>query len=233
MTRLSRWLLRLYPRAWRDRYEDEVIALLDESAVSVRQLWDLASGACVEWVHVLLAPRTSAALLEHRPVMWLFRASVVLGPVAIGLAVCRATATAILHATQPEVPLGMVIAAVCVLPLQFFGVVRLYRSAPVGDTPPKRPIGRAELWMWVVLFLIGGTGQNVLILTAFSGAFSSGSAGWWYLREFSLLFSVPLLDFLMVMPRFIAPWFRRVTGRPLFASRPAPNVPATPLGLDL
>jgi hypothetical protein len=40
-----RWALRLYPRAWRDRYEDEVLALLEERGGTVSTLVDLLFGA--------------------------------------------------------------------------------------------------------------------------------------------------------------------------------------------
>jgi hypothetical protein len=42
---VHRWLLRLYPRSWRARYEDEVAAILDQHGCTVRTLVDLAAGA--------------------------------------------------------------------------------------------------------------------------------------------------------------------------------------------
>src|SRR5205814_1634473 len=40
-----RWMLHLYPRAWRDRYEDEVRALLEERGATAATLVDLLFGA--------------------------------------------------------------------------------------------------------------------------------------------------------------------------------------------
>lgn len=40
-----RWLLRLYPRAWRERYGDEFLALIEDAGLSARQLCDLLGGA--------------------------------------------------------------------------------------------------------------------------------------------------------------------------------------------
>jgi len=57
----SRWaraLLRLYPRAWRARYEDEVLGLLDDDPADFRTLVDLARG---------LGRERMVALLEWRP----------------------------------------------------------------------------------------------------------------------------------------------------------------------
>jgi len=42
---LSLWLLRLYPRRWRGRYEVEVQALLEEHAIRLRTVIDLLIGA--------------------------------------------------------------------------------------------------------------------------------------------------------------------------------------------
>jgi hypothetical protein len=40
-----RWLLGLYPRAWRDRYEEEMLALLEEHKVTPATIADLLMGA--------------------------------------------------------------------------------------------------------------------------------------------------------------------------------------------
>jgi hypothetical protein len=36
------WLVRLYPRAWRERYEEEFVAMLEQGPVSIRDLFDVA-----------------------------------------------------------------------------------------------------------------------------------------------------------------------------------------------
>lgn len=40
-----RWLLRLYPRAWRDRYEEEMLAVLEDHKVTLSTIFDLVIGA--------------------------------------------------------------------------------------------------------------------------------------------------------------------------------------------
>lgn len=45
-----RWLLRLYPPAWRRRYEDEVAALLEEQRTGTRTVIDLIRGAADAWI---------------------------------------------------------------------------------------------------------------------------------------------------------------------------------------
>lgn len=39
-----RWLLRLYPRIWRDRYEEEVLAVLEAHKVTPTTVFDLLVG---------------------------------------------------------------------------------------------------------------------------------------------------------------------------------------------
>jgi hypothetical protein len=46
--RLARRLVRLYPRAWRARYEDEILALIDETGLSFALALDLLRGGLVE-----------------------------------------------------------------------------------------------------------------------------------------------------------------------------------------
>lgn len=40
-----RWLLRLYPRSWRDRYEEEMLAVLDDHKITAATVVDLVMGA--------------------------------------------------------------------------------------------------------------------------------------------------------------------------------------------
>jgi len=44
------WLLRLYPRAWRARYGDEFLALLEESGVSTRDLVNILRSVALAWL---------------------------------------------------------------------------------------------------------------------------------------------------------------------------------------
>ena len=45
------WLLRLYPRRWRERYGDEMAALLEAARVGPRDRLDLVGGAIDAWIH--------------------------------------------------------------------------------------------------------------------------------------------------------------------------------------
>jgi hypothetical protein len=43
-------LVRLYPRAWRERYGEEFVAMLEQSPLSIRDLFDVALGAVDAWM---------------------------------------------------------------------------------------------------------------------------------------------------------------------------------------
>lgn len=53
--RLARWLLRIYPRTWRDRYGDEFLALVADTGLTWRGALDIAAAASVERGRHLLA----------------------------------------------------------------------------------------------------------------------------------------------------------------------------------
>ncbi|MEP6693869.1 MAG: hypothetical protein ABJB39_04440 [Chloroflexota bacterium] len=75
-----RWFVRLYPPAWRERYEDEFVALLPTRGVTTSIALDILRGAVDAWLH---GPRGS------------------LGIVGIGLALAAyALASLVLAATR-------------------------------------------------------------------------------------------------------------------------------------
>ena len=65
----SRWL-RLYPRAWRERYEDELIAVLGSRPLTMRSRLDLARGGFDAYVHPLTAPSPPVVAALIAGVAW-------------------------------------------------------------------------------------------------------------------------------------------------------------------
>lgn len=57
-----RTLLRLYPRAWRERYGDEVLALIEQSGGGWRCTANLIIGAAREWARTAIAPAAIGAM---------------------------------------------------------------------------------------------------------------------------------------------------------------------------
>lgn len=52
--RLSRALVRRYPRAWRERYADEMLALIDDTGSTWRHALDLTIGCADAWLRTIL-----------------------------------------------------------------------------------------------------------------------------------------------------------------------------------
>jgi hypothetical protein len=57
-------LLRLYPRAWRDRYGDEFLALAGPGSLSLQQVIDVVSGAIDAWLSTEVRHATRAAAAD-------------------------------------------------------------------------------------------------------------------------------------------------------------------------
>jgi hypothetical protein len=64
MTRLdlAKALVRLFPRMWRQRYEDEILDTMSRSAVRLRDLADLVRSAADEWEHHLARSRAGTVM---------------------------------------------------------------------------------------------------------------------------------------------------------------------------
>ncbi len=73
-------LLRLYPRAWRDRYGDEFEALLDQRSLRLRDGVDIVHGALDARLHALANPRSSPPAPSSAAVLlWWVALGVLLG----------------------------------------------------------------------------------------------------------------------------------------------------------
>jgi len=61
--RLSRAIVRLHPRTWRERYSEEMLALIEDSGSSWAHVFDLAAGCADEWFRALLRSEDFLAML--------------------------------------------------------------------------------------------------------------------------------------------------------------------------
>lgn len=73
----ARWLLRLYPRVWRERYEAEMVAVLEQYHITLKTLVDLLLGALDAHLEVASRPRSTLEIrllvqATHRTVFWAF-----------------------------------------------------------------------------------------------------------------------------------------------------------------
>jgi hypothetical protein len=63
---LARRLIRLYPRAWRERYEEEFVALIEQRPASLRDALDVALGALDAWLRPQVASERRVTLMIGR-----------------------------------------------------------------------------------------------------------------------------------------------------------------------
>jgi hypothetical protein len=63
MTAVS--LLRLYPRAWRERYGDEFVATIGDGALHLQQIIDIVAGAVDAWVSPIVRRQAQAGATVH------------------------------------------------------------------------------------------------------------------------------------------------------------------------
>ena len=85
MSRLIGWLVRAYPRAWRERYEEEFVAMLEQGPVSIRDLFDVTLGVVDAWLRPQVVYEGRLAMVDRMrgsvlAVLWAW-AGVVVGGV--------------------------------------------------------------------------------------------------------------------------------------------------------
>jgi hypothetical protein len=62
---MARRLVRLYPRAWRERYEEEFVAMLEHGPASARELLDVTLGALDAWLMPQVASERSTLVFDR------------------------------------------------------------------------------------------------------------------------------------------------------------------------
>ncbi|HUP83865.1 MAG TPA: hypothetical protein VM284_06730 [Candidatus Limnocylindria bacterium] len=85
---MTRLITRLYPRAWRERYGDELSELIDETGLSPRDAIDVVRGAAREWTsQARLAIAGGGSMVIgpawRHPQVWALVAFLVLAPTAL------------------------------------------------------------------------------------------------------------------------------------------------------
>lgn len=59
------WIIKWYPRRWRERYQEEMLALLEQHTITLRTLLDLLLGAFEAHLHSLYRSSKEGSLLEN------------------------------------------------------------------------------------------------------------------------------------------------------------------------
>src|SRR3954454_2470614 len=88
---MTRWLLRLYPGAWRARYGEELAALVDDTGLTPRVAIDLARAGTKERARAARAALTGGASMTfgpawRHPTAWAVAGAIVVLPTLFLLA---------------------------------------------------------------------------------------------------------------------------------------------------
>ena len=78
MSRVAASILRRYPAPWRERYEDEILALIEDSPVRLSDIGELVRGLIVERAKALIEPGDSPRLSAF--VFWSIAAGIRVAP---------------------------------------------------------------------------------------------------------------------------------------------------------
>jgi hypothetical protein len=156
--RLAAVIVARYPRAWRARYADEVLALVEDGGAGWRDVFDLARNAVTEWRLSLTSPdehfRVSGFILRATPVVQ----ALLLAMAAQVLAILVVP----FIAGEVSIPQRWMLFAAFVIP--FVLVRRILILGPFGferiaamaarQLPKFRPYTRRETSIWIVLLFM-------------------------------------------------------------------------------
>ena len=187
--RVAAFVIRCYPSRWRERYEDEVLALVEADPVAWSQLVDLVRGCGSEWRSVA---RTGLAL----------RQCAALGRAGLAASIFVTLAGLIL---APSAPVGWEPDSIATLSVGpgFAGVWHLLLQRRFGgfDWSRRRyrlpSLNRRESQMWRAVALLGGT-------TGVACAVASGMS---VSDVLALVFASTALPFAVIDLHAASPWF--------------------------
>lgn len=151
-SRVARAIIRRYPRAWRERYEVELLGFIEDTPVRWRDVLDLARGCVVERARTLVVEPE-----QHPRVAWMlfgaarFLVAVVFYAVLVGVA-------SLLHATEIEPPSFVVWTAGLSFPVLmavgFWAWIRAMKRGPWSARTRVPP--RWGVATWLALFSLAG-----------------------------------------------------------------------------
>jgi hypothetical protein len=147
--RISRALIRLYPRAWRARYEDEMLALLEDSGASMGALVDLATALTKEWIAATIGRRASEATRLSAAGL---RDMVLLSAIGMALMLLSLAVGAWMRRLGVQVPPASVMPAFAVFilaPVRAIAGLAVLPGRSLSFQFPRWPIGRLELSLWL------------------------------------------------------------------------------------
>jgi hypothetical protein len=148
LQRAARRVVRGYPPPWRERYEGELLALLEDSPARLRDVFDLTRGLIVERARALFEPGDHPGVLATLAAVAAFARGLVIAapPILAGLATREWLGPAPRAVERFAIFASLVF--ICVLV-----AVRVLRAHLPGVFEPGEP--RARLSQWAGLVYLG------------------------------------------------------------------------------
>lgn len=223
MTRdLARLFVHLYPRAWRARYEDELVALLEaRDDIGWRDAIDIVWAATRQWGSWIAALPTREPANDLKSLSRQARAEwcVLIVVVLLLDLLTRAAAAGLDRIAHPHLP-GF--AGLCFLLSAAMFRCLWVRWWPVG---PETVIGARELGWWCVVVCLGAT------LARLDPGLSARATDPWLLRLSTAPTQLVWTTLLTLMQSTAAARARTDRRDELLALRRRNGVPSRPLGL--
>jgi hypothetical protein len=150
--RLGRWLVNRYPRPWRERYGEELLALLDDSGLRWGDILDLARALVVERARALIEPADHPTLAAAIIGVATYLQALVLAILAYGVAQVARAATGPLPARWSTI--GQLIVAATLL-ASFVPIIAAYVRDPSKVSTGQVRVGGGTGWLMFILIGIG------------------------------------------------------------------------------
>jgi hypothetical protein len=174
-------LIRLYPRAWRDRYEVELIDLVAQRPLDVRGAVDLMRGAIDAHLHPELVGRPSRESVAGRDRPIGMASAAILGGglwIASGL---------LMHTTRVDASLGYKSVDFAILLLVLGAIATAVAAIHVAWSGPREPGMRTAAGLMLPLAFVIATPWPILLIgffgyalavVAFGGRIALGGRPW-------------------------------------------------------
>lgn len=177
--RLALNLVRRYPAAWRERYEAEVSALIDDSPVRLVDLGELLRGLITERARELMSaadkPKRTAAVLTWMPAVFM----VIFTAAALALGLALRGVAGPWSATQEEA-YGAAIASLMLV----LATVLMVAVARHARRPQPRPL-YAQSPAWVASLLLPCVFVAIVVATWGDVLFAASDPLPWWLHAFA------------------------------------------------
>ena len=216
--RLAAFIVRRYPRAWRERYEQEMLAVLDEASIDWHLLFDLARTCISEHANRPVGPFGELRMLQLR---WIGRFIA-----AYVLAICLAflgwslAGWSYAHGYVVDLDGGVSFG------IQMLLLMRSFAAAAALTGRRWLALSRTEFLAWLVVAAGSAAAHRLSFLAVADLSWNQGRYTGPSLTDLVFMLSMPLMFLVTGTTTAMDRWKR------MRSLRTRPNVPTKILGLE-